>query len=111
MVIGTLRLTLHLPNAGSLKARRQVVSGLLRRVRQQFQVAAAEVGERDRWQLAEVAVACVSADGQHADEVLASVLRFIERAATEAQVADVSTELIHMGDRRAFLPWSRGDER
>ena len=86
-----------------------MVSGLLRRVRQQFQVAAAEVGERDRWQLAEVAVACVSADGQHADEVLATVLRFIERTATEAQVADVSTELIHMGARRSFHTRETGD--
>jgi uncharacterized protein len=96
MVIGTLRLTLHLPNAGSLKAKRQVVSGLLRRVRQQFQVAAAEVGERDRWQLAELGVACVSADGQHADEVLAHVLRFVERSASEAQLTDVETELIRL---------------
>ena len=96
MVIGILRLTLHIPNAGSLKGKRQVVGGLLRRVRQQFQVAAAEVGERDRWQLAQVGVACVSADGRHADEVLAHVLSFVERSAGEAQVADVATELIRL---------------
>ncbi len=96
MVIGILRLTLHLPNSGSLKAKRQVVSGLLRRVRQQFQVSAAEIGDRDRWQLAEVGVACVSAEGGHADEVLAHVLRFVERSAGEAQLADVTTELIRL---------------
>ena len=96
MVIGILRLTLHLPNSGSLKSKRQVVSGLLRRVRQQFQVAAAEVGERDRWQLAQLGVACVSADGSHCDEVLAHVLTFVERNADEALVADVSTELIRL---------------
>ena len=96
MVVGILRLTLHLPNSGSLKAKRQVVSGLLRRLRQQFQVAAAEVGERDRWQLAQLAVACVSADGNNADEILAHVLTFVERSAGEAQVADVATELIRL---------------
>jgi uncharacterized protein len=96
MVIGILYLTLHLPHAGSLKAKRQVVSGLLRRLRQQFQVAAAEVGERDLWQLAHLGVACVSADGRHADEVLAHVLRFVERSAGEAQIADVATELIRL---------------
>ena len=96
MVIGILRLTLHLPNSGSLKSKRQVVSGLLRRVRQQFQVAAAEVGERDRWQLAQLGIACVSADGSHADEVLARILSFVERSAHEAQVTDVSTELIRL---------------
>jgi uncharacterized protein len=96
MVIGTLRLTLHLPHSESLKDKRQVVSGLLRRVRQQFQVAAAEVGERDRWQLAELGVACVSAEAAHADEILARVLSFVERSAAEAQVADVATELIRL---------------
>ncbi len=96
MVIGILRLTLHLPNSGSLKSKRQVVSGLLRRVRQQFQVAAAEVGERDRWQLAQLGIACVSAEGSHADEVLARILSFVERSALEAQVTDVSTELIRL---------------
>ncbi len=96
MVIGILRLTLHLPNSGSLKSKRQVVSGLLRRVRQQFHVAAAEVGERDHWQLAQLGIACVSAEGSHADEVLARVLSFVERSALEAQVTDVSTELIRL---------------
>ena len=96
MVVGILRLTLHLPNSGSLKAKRQIVSGLLRRLRQQFQVAAAEVGERDRWQLAQLAVACVSAEGPHADEILAHVLSYVERTAGEAEVADVATELIRL---------------
>ncbi len=96
MVIGILRLTLHLPNSGSLKSKRQVVSSLLRRVRQQFQVAAAEVGERDRWQLAQLGIACVSAEGSHADEVMARILSFVERSALEAQVTDVSTELIRL---------------
>ncbi len=96
MVIGILRLTLHLPNSGSLKAKRHVVSGLLQRVRQQFQVAAAEIGDRDRWQLAQLGIACVSAEGAHADEILARVLRFVEGSASEAQVADVTTELIRL---------------
>jgi len=96
MVIGTLRLTLHLPDSGSLKDKRQVVSGLLRRVRQQFQVAAAEVGDRDRWQLAHLGIACVSAEAAHCDEVLAHVLSFVERTAGEAEITDVSTELIRL---------------
>jgi uncharacterized protein YlxP (DUF503 family) len=79
-----------------LKSKRQVVSGLLRRVRQQFQVSAAEVGDRDRWQLAHLGIACVSADAAHVDEVLAHVLTFVERTAVEAQVADVATELIRL---------------
>ena len=96
MNIGVLRVVLHLPNSGSLKAKRQIVAGLLKRVRNEFSVAAAEVGDGDRWQVAELAVACVSNDARHADEVLARVLTFIEARAAEAVVANVRTEVLRL---------------
>ncbi len=89
-------MVLHLPKSGSLKAKRQVVAGLLKRVRNEFSVAAAEVGDGNRWQIAELAVACVSNDARHADEILARVLTFIEARAAEAVVANVSTEVIRL---------------
>ena len=94
--VGVLRFVLHLPESGSLKSKRQVVSGLLRRMRQELKVAAAEVGELDRWQLAEVAITCVSGDSRHADEMLAKALTFVERHSDGAQLADVRTELIKL---------------
>jgi hypothetical protein len=93
-VVGVARVRLHLPESGSLKSKRQVVSGLLRRVRQELKVAAAEVGELDRWQLAEIAVVTVSGDRRQADRVLAAALSFVEAHAGEAMVTDVSTELL-----------------
>jgi uncharacterized protein YlxP (DUF503 family) len=94
--LGVLRLTLHIPESGSLKSKRHVVAGLLRRVRDEFKVSAAEVGERDRWQLAEVAVACVSEDRNHSAEVLSKVLSFVERHADGAVVSDVATEFLSL---------------
>ncbi|HSS93135.1 MAG TPA: DUF503 domain-containing protein [Candidatus Dormibacteraeota bacterium] len=96
LTIGLLRVVLHIPESGSLKSKRHVVSGLLRRVRTEFQVAAAEVGERNRWQLAELAIACVSAEGRHADEVLANALSYIESHCDGARITDVSTELVRL---------------
>jgi uncharacterized protein YlxP (DUF503 family) len=96
VAIGVARVVLHLPDSGSLKSKRQVVSGLLRRVRAEFKVSAAEVGDRDRWQLAEIAVACVSAEGRHADEVLASVLSYVESHSDGARITDVSTEIVRL---------------
>src|ERR671937_532848 len=96
VAIGVARVVLHLPESGSLKSKRQVISGLLRRVRAEFGVAAAEVGNGDRWQLAELGIACVSNDSRHADEVLSRVLTFIESRAAEARVADVSTEMLRL---------------
>jgi uncharacterized protein len=96
LTVGLLRVVLHLPDSGSLKSKRMIVSSLLRRLRQEMRVAAAEVGELDRWQLAELAVATVSGDGRHADEVLASVLSFIESHCDGARITDVSTELVRL---------------
>jgi uncharacterized protein YlxP (DUF503 family) len=96
VTVGVAKVVLHLPESGSLKSKRQVVTGLLRRVRSEFQVAAAEVGERDLWQLAELAVVTVSADGRHADEVLAAALSYIESHSDGARITDVSTELLRL---------------
>ena len=94
LTVGLLRVVIHLPESGSLKSKRQVVSGLLRRLRQELSVAAAEVGELDRWQLAELAVATVSGDRRQADRMLSAALTYIESHAGGAQVADVTTELV-----------------
>jgi uncharacterized protein YlxP (DUF503 family) len=96
VAIGLVRVVLHLPSSNSLKFKRQIVSGLLRRLRQELKVSAAEVGDLDRWQLAEIAVATVSGDGRQADRIMAAALAFIEAHADGAQVTDVSTELVHL---------------
>src|SRR5438045_8990111 len=92
VAIGLVRVVLHLPSSNSLKFKRQIVSGLLRRLRQELKVAAAEVGELDRWQLAEIAIATVSGDARQADRVLAAALTYIEAHADGARITDVSTE-------------------
>jgi len=96
VTLGVARVVLHLPESGSLKSKRHVVSGLLRRLRSELKVAAAEVGELDRWQLAEIAIATVSGDGRQADRVLAAALAFIEAHADGAQITDVSTERVRL---------------
>jgi uncharacterized protein YlxP (DUF503 family) len=96
LTVGVLRVVLHLPESGSLKSKRQVVSGLLRKIRQELKVAAAEVGELDRWQLAELGITCVSGEARHADEMLAKALSFVERHADGAQITDVKTELVRL---------------
>jgi uncharacterized protein YlxP (DUF503 family) len=94
LTVGLLRVVIHMPDSNSLKSKRQIVSGLVRRLRQEFKVSAAEVGELDRWQLAEVAVATVSADGRQADKVLAAALAYIESHSDGSRITDVSTELV-----------------
>jgi uncharacterized protein len=96
VAIGVARVVLHLPESGSLKSKRQVISGLLRRLRQELKVTAAEVGELDRWQLAELVVATVSGDPRQADRVLAAAISYIETHSDGAEITNVSTELVRL---------------
>lgn len=95
MVIGSLVVTLHIPDSRSLKAKRHVVRSVVDRVRRTFNVAIAEVDDQDTWQLATLGVACISSDGRHADEICQKVLRYIEEEG-EALVTGSRFELLHL---------------
>lgn len=80
MVIGLLRLRLHLPAAHSLKERRAVVRRAADRVRARFNVSIAEVGDQERWQVATLAVSAVSTERGHVSEVLDKVTSAVASA-------------------------------
>ena len=85
---------MHLPTVHSLKEKRQILKSLMARVRNQFEVAIAEVEEQDRWQIAVLGVTCVSNSQRHADEVLSHVRRYIEETRPDVQVSDVESEIM-----------------
>lgn len=86
MFVGACRITLRLPENGSLKGKRQVVLSLGQRLRNKFNVAVAEVGDAERWQIAEMGIACVSNEERHARAQMESVTRFVEAARLDAEV-------------------------
>ena len=96
MIVGTARISLFLPENYSLKEKRQDLKPLLARLTSQFHVAAAEVGEHDTWQRAVIGVACVSADGRHANEVLSKVVNFVEANLREGGLEDYEIEILHL---------------
>jgi uncharacterized protein YlxP (DUF503 family) len=98
MVVGILRVTLHVPEAQSLKDRRAAVRRAVERVRARFNVSVAEVGDMTRWQVATVAVAVVSNDRAHVNEVLDRVTSTIAGAGA-ALVTQREMEIQSYGDR------------
>ncbi len=78
MFVGVARWELHLAHCQSLKDKRRVVKSLKDRLRQRFQVSAAEVDHQDVWQRASLAAAIVSGDAAHAESVLASCDRMVQ---------------------------------
>jgi uncharacterized protein YlxP (DUF503 family) len=91
VALGTVEL--HLPDVDSLKGKRHVLKGLKEKVRQRFEVAVAEVDHQDTWQRATLAVAAVSHDSRHANEVVSKALNFIE-ANVDGTVIDVTVEIL-----------------
>lgn len=95
MVIGLCEITLHLPQCHSLKEKRQVIKSVMARVRNQFEVAIAEVDEQDRWQIAKLGVSCVSNNSQHASEILEHVRNYIEETRPDLNITNIETEIMH----------------
>ncbi len=95
MVIGACEITLHLPECHSLKDKRQVIKSVMARVRNQFEVAIAEVDENDRWQIAKIGVSYVSNSSQHAGSILERVQRYVEETRPDIVISHIETELIH----------------
>jgi hypothetical protein len=95
MVIGICEITLHLPESHSLKEKRQIVTSVIARVRNQFNVAIAEVDKNDRWQIARLGVICVSDDGQHAHAMLEQIRHYIETTRPDLLISNSEVEVIH----------------
>lgn len=93
MIVGVCRVSLRLPENGSLKGKRQVVRSLTTRLRNKFNVAVAEVADNDRWQIATIGVTCVSNDARHAQEMLDRVVSYIERSRLDAELIESEIEV------------------
>ena len=91
MAVGLVEL--HLPDVGSLKGKRHALKGLKERVRARYEVSVAEVDHHDLWQRATLAIACVSHDARHANEVVSKAIDFIEEH-VEGQVIDSFVEIV-----------------
>ena len=94
MVIGVCTLELQVPGCSSLKEKRRVIRSVVRRVQNQYNVSIAEVGHQDSWQLATVAVACVSNDAGYAHGLLERIVGFIDSRHFDLVLLDYETELI-----------------
>jgi uncharacterized protein YlxP (DUF503 family) len=91
VAVGTVEL--HLPAVGSLKGKRHALKGLKEKLRHRFEISVAEVDHLDSWQRATLAVACVSGDSRHANEVISKALDFIEDN-VEGYVIDMQVEIL-----------------
>ncbi len=78
MVIGLLTARLNIPEAHSLKEKRSVIRSLKDRVSNRMNVSVAEVGDQDRWQIAEMAFVTVAAESSIVQQRLSELSAFLQ---------------------------------
>jgi uncharacterized protein YlxP (DUF503 family) len=79
MTVGLLTLELHIPDAQSLKDKRQIVRSLKDKLRGKFNVAVSELEYHDTWQRSVVGVVTLSNEEQHVEESLQKILAEADR--------------------------------
>ncbi len=88
MFVCVARVTLDIPAAGSLKAKRQVLRRVTDRVKAKFNVAVAEVEDNDVWTRAVVALSVVGNERKHVNEMMEKIVQFMD----DMYIAPVSSK-------------------
>ena len=79
MPIGLLTLELYIPDARSLKDKRQILRSLKDKLRHHFNVAVAELDHQDIWQRSVIGVVSISNDDKHLEQSMRAVADESER--------------------------------
>jgi uncharacterized protein YlxP (DUF503 family) len=98
MFVAVARVTLQIPESGSLKAKRQVLRRVSDRVKARFNVSVAEVDDQDLWQKATLAMAVVGNDRRHVNEMMDKILQYVEDMYV-APVMEREMEILSMGEK------------
>ncbi len=77
MVVGLLKIKLHLFGVGSLKAKRSIIKSVVERVRNRFNFSVAEVESMDSKKLGVIGLVTVSNDSKRVNSQLDKVISFI----------------------------------
>lgn len=95
MVLAYAVYDLHLPGCRGLKEKRMIVRSLKARLRNEFDVSAAEVGAQDLLERAELAIAAVGPDQVPLDQLLQKILGFVEEN-LDGELLNYRNEFIHV---------------
>jgi uncharacterized protein YlxP (DUF503 family) len=78
MVIGYGIINLRIPESGSLKEKRSVLSKILKRTQNEFNVSIAETGNLDNYRLTEIGFAVVGNDLSYINGKVDHLLNFVD---------------------------------
>ncbi len=95
MVVGLGIVILRLHDCRSLKSKRGVVKSVIGKLRNNFNVSAAEVGANDVYQRAEIGLAVVGNDRMVINSKLDKMFNLVDRMGV-AEIIDTEMEIINL---------------
>jgi len=78
MFVGTGIIEIYMPDSNSLKEKRGILSRILKRTQNEFNVSIAEVGANEHWKKALVGLAVVGNDKPYINGKINHIFNFIE---------------------------------
>lgn len=103
MYVCVARVTLDIPAAGSLKAKRQVLRRVTDRVKAKFNVAVAEVEDNEVNTRAVVALSVVGNERRHVGEMMDKIVQFIDSLYV-APVSSKDLEIVPFSELFSGVP-------
>ena len=98
MVIGSCSIKFYLHGNNSLKGKRRVVRAIKDRVKNDFNVSIAEVGDQDVWKNLHIGISAVGSDKPYMDGLLNKVVNAIDRM-NLAEIVDCKIEKLSIGHK------------
>lgn len=88
MIVGVLEIRLRAVWVESLKQKRMIVKSLIAKIRNKFNVSAAEVSDNDNHKIIVIGIAYISNEIVQIDSALDNIINFIENN-TEAEILNI----------------------
>ena len=93
MRVATIIFRLRAPWVHSLKEKRMIVKSLVAKLRNRYNVSAAEIDEQDTHQIIVIGVAAIGPHNAFADSLMEDISQFVEEN-TEAEIIDEEREIL-----------------
>jgi uncharacterized protein len=107
MVIGYGVISLRIPESGSLKEKRSILSKIIKRAQNEFNVSIAEIGYLDNHKLAKISFAFVGNDSRFINGKVDHLLKFIDNMRV-AEMLNSKIEIMVVSDFLEETNWDTG---
>ena len=94
MVVATCVISLELSGVRSLKEKRSILKSIIARLRREFNVSVAEVGEQDIWRLGVIGLAAVGVDKGYVHGLMERAVTWIDEYRPDVPIYDYRIEFI-----------------